>query len=70
MTKAGEGLPNMLRLSSRRSSRASRATTASTSSGSTSEFGEHWRARGRWKELPELEPLIPTADEWAEQSTM
>jgi len=31
------------------------------------EFGETWRARGAWKEIPELEPLIPTADEWAEQ---
>ena len=31
------------------------------------EFGEIWRARSGWKELPELEPLIPTADEWAEQ---
>jgi membrane dipeptidase len=31
------------------------------------EFGDTWRARGGWKELPELEPLIPTADEYAEQ---
>jgi membrane dipeptidase len=31
------------------------------------EFGDTWRARGGWKELPALEPLIPTADEYAEQ---
>ena len=31
------------------------------------EFGAAWRARGGWKEIPELEKLIPTADEWAEQ---
>lgn len=31
------------------------------------ECGEIWRARRGWNELPELEPLIPTADEWAEQ---
>jgi membrane dipeptidase len=31
------------------------------------EFGTAWRARGAWKEIPALEPLIPTADEWAEQ---
>ena len=30
------------------------------------EFAERWRAAGNWKELPELVPLIPTADEWAE----
>lgn len=30
------------------------------------EFGETWRARAAWKEIPELEPLIPDADEWAE----
>jgi membrane dipeptidase len=30
------------------------------------EFGHAWTARGGWKEIPELEPLIPTADEWAE----
>jgi membrane dipeptidase len=30
------------------------------------EFAERWRATGNWKELPELVPLIPTADEWAE----
>jgi len=29
------------------------------------EFGNAWRARGGWTELPELEPLIPTADECA-----
>jgi len=29
------------------------------------EFGNAWRARGGWKEIPELVPLIPTADEWA-----
>jgi hypothetical protein len=32
-----------------------------------SEFGGAWRARGGWKEIPELEALVPTADEWAEQ---
>jgi len=31
------------------------------------EFGAAWRARGGWKELPELDALVPTADEWAEQ---
>ncbi|MBP0625203.1 dipeptidase [Cupriavidus consociatus] len=31
------------------------------------EFGHAWRANGGWKELPELQPLVPTADEWAEQ---
>ncbi|MCX7363079.1 MAG: membrane dipeptidase [Alphaproteobacteria bacterium] len=31
------------------------------------EFREIWLARAQWKELPELEPLVPTADEWAEQ---
>lgn len=31
------------------------------------EFGETWRARGSWKEIPELDALVPTADEWAEQ---
>jgi membrane dipeptidase len=30
------------------------------------EFGEAWRARDSWKEVPELVPLIPTAEEWAE----
>jgi membrane dipeptidase len=30
------------------------------------EFAEAWRSRGGWKEIPELVPLIPTADEWAE----
>ena len=29
------------------------------------EFAERWRAAGNWKELPELVPLIPIADEWA-----
>ena len=31
------------------------------------EFGGAWRERGSWKELSALEPLIPTADEYAEQ---
>jgi membrane dipeptidase len=31
------------------------------------EFGNAWRARGGWREIAELEPLIPTAGEWAEQ---
>ena len=31
------------------------------------EFGAAWRARGGWKEIPELDALVPTADEWAEQ---
>jgi membrane dipeptidase len=31
------------------------------------EFGEAWRARAGWKEDPEAEPFLPTADEWAEQ---
>ena len=30
------------------------------------EFGEAWRARGGWKEDPEAEAFLPTADEWAE----
>jgi membrane dipeptidase len=30
-------------------------------------FRERWRALGEWKEMPEAEPLLPTADEWAEQ---
>jgi membrane dipeptidase len=30
------------------------------------EFGDAWRSRGGWKEIPALEPLIPTAAEWAE----
>lgn len=30
------------------------------------DFGEAWRARGSWKEIPEAVPFIPTADEWAE----
>jgi membrane dipeptidase len=31
------------------------------------EFRERWRELGAWKEMPEAEPLVPTADEWAEQ---
>ena len=30
------------------------------------EFRETWLARAKWKEIPGLVPLIPTADEWAE----
>ena len=30
------------------------------------EFGDVWRSRAAWKEIPELEPFVPTADEWAE----
>jgi len=30
-------------------------------------FRERWRALGEWKEMPEAEALVPTADEWAEQ---
>jgi membrane dipeptidase len=30
------------------------------------EFREAWMARANWKEIPELVPLIPTADEWAQ----
>jgi membrane dipeptidase len=30
-------------------------------------FRARWRELGEWKELPEAEPLVPTADEWAEQ---
>jgi membrane dipeptidase len=30
------------------------------------EFGELWNSRLAWKESAELEPFIPTADEWAE----
>lgn len=30
------------------------------------EFGAAWNARGGWKEIPELEKLMPTADDWAE----
>jgi membrane dipeptidase len=30
------------------------------------EFAERWKAIAGWKEIPDLVPLIPTADEWAE----
>jgi membrane dipeptidase len=30
-------------------------------------FRERWRELGAWKEMPEAEPFLPTADEWAEQ---
>jgi membrane dipeptidase len=30
------------------------------------EFAERWQAIASWKEIPDLVPLIPTADEWAE----
>ena len=30
------------------------------------EFRDIWNSRADWKEIPELEPLVPTADEWAE----
>lgn len=30
------------------------------------EFRDRWRAMGEWKEIPELVPLIPTAEEWTE----
>jgi membrane dipeptidase len=30
------------------------------------EFREAWLARAKWKEVPELVPLIPAADEWAQ----
>ena len=30
-------------------------------------FRERWKALGEWKEMPEAEAALPTADEWAEQ---
>ena len=30
-------------------------------------FRQRWRALGEWKELPEAEAAVPSADEWAEQ---
>lgn len=30
-------------------------------------FRERWLALGRWREDPQLQALVPTADEWAEQ---
>jgi membrane dipeptidase len=30
------------------------------------EFGDIWRSRAAWKEMTEREPLVPTANEWAE----
>ena len=30
------------------------------------EFSEVWRSRAAWRELPELEPLVPTVGEWLE----
>jgi membrane dipeptidase len=35
--------------------------------GLTRTLGLLTATRSNWKELPELAPLIPTADEWAEQ---
>jgi len=31
------------------------------------EFRQRWRELGEWKELPEAEAAVPTADEWAAQ---
>jgi membrane dipeptidase len=31
------------------------------------EFRQRWRELGEWKELPEAEAVVPTADEWAAQ---
>jgi membrane dipeptidase len=31
------------------------------------EFGERWRALGAWREDPQAEAVVPSADEWAEQ---
>ena len=59
-----QALPNMLGYQPSQPRRP--ATTASTSRCSTASSASAWRARGGWKEIPALEPLIPTADEWAE----
>ena len=65
MKEAATGLPNMLGYEPSQPRKA--GDHGEYIAMFDKEFGGAWRSRGNWKELPALEPLIPTADEYAEQ---